>query len=94
MKCTPSIEYHTLHHQQSSTFSLHEAMNELKIQNAFHGIFLSVVSRKALLELFSSIRLTLLFIGFAVPLFPFFSVSRLNLTTNSKYNMNHYIAPR
>ena len=90
MKCTPSIEYHTSHHQQESTFSLYEAMNELKIQNAFHGIFSSVGSRAALLESFSSIRLTC-YLLVSITLFPLFSASGFNSTTNSKYNMNHYI---
>ena len=92
MKCTPSMKYHTSHHQQESTFSLYEAMNELKIQNAFHGIFSSVGSREALLELFSSIRLTC-YLLVSITLFLFFSASVLNSTTNGKYNMNHYIMP-
>ena len=93
MKCTPSIEYHTSHHQQESTFSLYEAMNELKIQNAFHGMFSSVGSRGALLELFSSIRLTC-YLLVSITLLHFLFVPDLNTTTNAKYNMNHYIKPR
>ena len=93
MKCTPSIEYHTSHHQQESTFSLYEAMNELKIQNAFHGIFSSVGSRAALLELFSSIRLTC-YLLVSITRLHFLFVSDLNTTPNSKYNMNHYITPQ
>ena len=96
MKCTPSIEYDTSHHQQASIFSLYEAMNELKIQNAFHGIFSSVGSRGALLESFSSIRLTCYLLLFDI-LLHFLFVSGLNLTANlycSKYNMNHYVKPQ
>ena len=93
MKCTPSIEYHTSHHQQESTFSLYEGMNELKIQNAFHGIFSSVGSRETLLELFSIIRLTC-YLLVSITLIHFMFVSDLNTTTNGKYNMNHYITPQ
>ena len=92
MKCTPSIEYHTSHHQQESTFSLYEAMNEFKIHNIFHGIFSSAESRAALLELFSSIRLTC-YLLVSITLLHFLFVSDLN-TTNGKYNMNHYITPQ
>ena len=93
MKCTPSIEYHTSHHQQESTFSLYEAMNEFKIQNTFHGIFSSVGSRAALLESFSSIRLTCYLLVSITRLHILF-VSDLNTTANGKYNMNHYITPQ
>ena len=90
MKCTPSIEYHTSHHQQASTFSLYEAMNELKIQNAFHGIFSSVGSREALLESFSSIRLTC-YLLVSISRLHILFVSDLNTTANTMYNMNHYL---